>query len=55
MTNPYILTLAAWLLTLTGQAPLSAWEPLFEDIIRIAAEHILNATEYILRFMEVLM
>lgn len=48
MTNPYILTLAAWLLTLTGQAPLSAWEPLFEDIIRIAAE-------YILRFMEVLM
>ncbi len=48
MTNPYILTLAAWLLTLTGQAPLSAWEPLFEDIIRIAAE-------YVLRLMEVLM
>lgn len=48
MTNPYILTLAAWLLTFTGQAPLSAWEPLFKDIIRIVAESFL-------RFMEVLM
>lgn len=42
------LTFDAIYLTITGQAPLSAWEPLFEDIIRIAAE-------YILRLVEVLM
>lgn len=32
MTNPFILTLTAIFLTLTGQAPIEAWFPLFEDI-----------------------
>ena len=32
MTNPIILTLSAIFLTLTGQAPVSAWFGLFEDI-----------------------
>lgn len=36
------LTLDAIYLTFTGQAPVSVWEPLFEDIIRIAAENILR-------------
>ncbi len=48
MTNPIILTLSAILLTIFGEAPISAWEPLYKDIIRIVAE-------YILRLMEVLM
>ena len=33
MTNPYILTFAALLLTLEGKAPLEAWLPLVRDII----------------------
>lgn len=32
MTNPIILTFSAVLLTLFGEAPVSAWFGLFEDL-----------------------
>ena len=42
MTNPYILTFAALLLTLEGEAPLEAWLPLFKDVIINFGTIILN-------------
>lgn len=48
MTNPITLTFSAILLTLFGEAPISVWFPLVEDIIR-------NVTDSVMNILEVLM
>jgi hypothetical protein len=42
MTNPITLTLSAILLTLFGEAPISAWFPLIEDVFTNAVNMIVN-------------
>lgn len=42
MTNPITLTLSAILLTIFGEAPISVWFPLIEDVLANAVNMIVN-------------
>lgn len=42
MTNPITLTLSTILLTLFGEAPISVWFPLIEDVFSNAVNPIIN-------------
>jgi hypothetical protein len=42
MTNPITLTFSAILLTLFGEAPISAWFPLIGDVLSNAVNMIIN-------------
>ena len=48
MINPFELTFDAIYLTLTGQAPIEAWFPLIEDIIRNVADSVMNILEVLM-------
>lgn len=42
MTNPITLTLSAILLTIFGEAPISVWFPLIEDVFTNSVNMIVN-------------
>lgn len=42
MTNPITLTFSAILLTIFGEAPISVWFPLIEDVLTNTVNMIIN-------------
>ena len=42
MVNPIALTFSAILLTIFGEAPISAWFPLIEDVLTNAVNMVVN-------------
>ena len=48
MINPFELTFDAIYLTLTGQAPIEAWFPLFRDIGMMPIEKIADILEVLM-------
>ncbi|MBP3441715.1 MAG: hypothetical protein J6L62_02825 [Clostridia bacterium] len=48
MVNPFELTFDAIYLTLTGQAPIEAWFPLFRDIGMMLIEKIADILEVLM-------
>lgn len=48
MVNPFELTFDAIYLTLTGQAPIEAWLPLFRDIAMIIFDRVTDVLEVLM-------
>lgn len=46
--NVFALTFSAILMTLTGQAPVSIWFPLFKDIWMILLDKMMNIMEVLM-------